>query len=527
MNLRLHVKFLDALSLLSSVEQKRVRSVVVQLTGGEPTPGLRQHKVGDFTSFSAGMDIRILSVEETGGRTLVHVDHHDDAYRWGERHSAILDSGDVLLAVVPATTGVARASTKSESAAPVTNRFAALPSPVASVLNSARTDQELLDVIAALSPEWQELALAVASSSSELNPPSDIVAVDDELLQFALALPAEKWRVFLHPNQRAIVDLPPTSHLLIRGGPGTGKTVCIVHRFVRFAQQQLDRPPRLLALNPPAREALELACSSLGYVVPEGAIVEFDEIDKRVGFPDLLDQSSAVFIDEGQDLPVGVIARLLERLESGAVLPHITIAFDPNQAIVEPAGDALARLSPYSDSLSLTYCYRMTDEIRAYSKSVLDRLHDNYVGKRFQDQHHIDARRDAIGGQMVSGATGPEVEEVLVKEGDLAAIARITALKMLQDAGSWDGIGVILVGERSRALDDLERDGIPIASPGSVKGLEFLRGLVIDNLPHRSNENGKVVVTAAGYRELSGLYVAVTRFRDKVTVVRVAGPKRG
>ena len=527
MNLRLHAKFLDALSLLSSVEQKRVLSVVVQLAEGESTPGLRQHKVGDFTSFSAGMDIRILSVEEHGGRTLVHVDHHDDAYRWGERHSAILGSGDMLLAVVPATTEVSRASTKSESAVPVTNRFAALPGPVASVLNSAQTDQELLDVIAALSPEWQELALAVASSSGESSPPSDILAVDDELLQFALALPAEKWRVFLHPKQRAVVDLPPTSHLLIRGGPGTGKTVCVVHRFVRFAQQQSDRPPRLLALNPPAREALELACSSLGYVAPEGAIVEFGDLDKKVGLLDLLDQSSAVFIDEGQDLPVGVIARLLERMESGATLPHITIAFDPNQAIVEPAGDALTRLSSYADCLSLTYCYRMTDEIRAYSKSILDRLHDNYVGRRFQDQHHIDARRDTAGGQTVSGTTGPEVEEMLVEEENLAATARTAALKMLQDAGSWDGLGVILVGERSPAFDDLERDGISLASPGSVKGLEFLRGLVIDNLPHGVDENGKVAVTAAGYRELSGLYVAVTRFRDKVIVVRAAGPKRG
>jgi len=127
----------------------------------------------------------------------------------------------------------------------------------------------------------------------------------------------------------------------------------------------------------------------------------------------------------------------------------------------------------------------------------------------------------------VSGTTGPEVEEILVEEGSLAAAARTAALKMLHDRGSWDGLGVILVGEKSPAFDDLERDGIPLASPGSVKGLEFLRGLVIDNLSHGVDESGKVVVTAAGYRKLSGLYVAVTRFRDKVTVVRAAGPKRG
>jgi len=45
-----------------------------------------------------------------------------------------------------------------------------------------------------------------------------------------LNAPLEKWRVFLHPTQRRLVDREWNGPVKILGGPGTGKTVAALHR---------------------------------------------------------------------------------------------------------------------------------------------------------------------------------------------------------------------------------------------------------------------------------------------------------
>lgn len=118
-----------------------------------------------------------------------------------------------------------------------------------------------------------------------------------------------------------------------------------------------------------------------------------------------------------------------------------------------PSGDALARLLPFTDTVTLTYCYRMTSEILGYSAAVLRRLHTGFVGKRFQDQHHIDSRRDAASARMTAVITGPEVEEVVVAEDDLVELAVDRALALRQPSGAWDGIGIVVVGESGPMID--------------------------------------------------------------------------
>ncbi len=518
MGLRLHAKFLDALAALSQSDQKRVRTALQQLAEGDLTPGLRPHPVGNFMSFSPSMELRILAVSEPNGWVLVHVDHHDNAYTWGERHSAVLGSDDLLLAILPTTSPIRAPMARSKDATQ-SPRFAGLPNAVADILNAAATDDELIETISALSPEWQEIALALAIEPVRTDAPSDIVAVDDELLQFALSLPAEKWRVFLHPTQRAVVDLPASGNLLLRGGPGTGKTVCLVHRFVRLSAIYGDRPPILIALNAPAREAIELACRSLGHDPRPGTVIDFADLDRRASLKELVGRTSAVLIDEGQDLPVGVIARLLGDFERGEPLPALTIAFDPNQAIIEPSGDALARLQPFFDSVTLTYCYRMTSEILGYSSAVLHRLHTGLTGKRFQDQHRIDARRDLVSARMTTMVTGPEVWEESVEVAQLVDRAVEKAEELHAFACTWDGLGVVVVGDEGDMIAILRALGIPAFNASDVKGLEFFRGLVVDCLPDVFLDGGPTSTTAAGYREQSGLYVALTRFRDQVSLL--------
>ncbi|HYX09434.1 MAG TPA: UvrD-helicase domain-containing protein [Bacteroidales bacterium] len=57
------------------------------------------------------------------------------------------------------------------------------------------------------------------------------VEVDDELLQQMLDGDLEKWSLFLHPSQRALVNKDFNGSVKVTGGAGTGKTVAALHRL--------------------------------------------------------------------------------------------------------------------------------------------------------------------------------------------------------------------------------------------------------------------------------------------------------
>lgn len=62
--------------------------------------------------------------------------------------------------------------------------------------------------------------------------------VEDELeLAAMLDAPLEKWRVFLHPSQRKLVERTWNGPVRVLGGAGTGKTVAAIHRAKWLAQR--------------------------------------------------------------------------------------------------------------------------------------------------------------------------------------------------------------------------------------------------------------------------------------------------
>jgi len=77
-------------------------------------------------------------------------------------------------------------------------------------------------------------------------------------LEQALDYPLERWRLFLHPDQRVIVSRRFTGPTLVSGGAGTGKTVVGLHRAYHLAKEVFTAPDdrillttftRTLALN--------------------------------------------------------------------------------------------------------------------------------------------------------------------------------------------------------------------------------------------------------------------------------------
>ncbi len=66
------------------------------------------------------------------------------------------------------------------------------------------------------------------------------VVDDDTELQRMLDSPLEKWRVFLHPAQRKLVERNWNGPVRVLGGPGTGKTVVAMHRARWLARNWLQ-----------------------------------------------------------------------------------------------------------------------------------------------------------------------------------------------------------------------------------------------------------------------------------------------
>jgi hypothetical protein len=524
----IHRNFLDAYSRLSPQEQARVRTTLDQLLGSGTAKGLRFHKVGEFVSLSASMDLRVISWQHEGKHTLVHVDHHDAAYRWATNHSPLAGAHSALLGVVDAPLAAvaeAQIATRPE--------FRLLPHAVAAVLESTSDDDQMLEFLTHLPPEVQEQALAALAGE----PPRDAsigssnVAVigDDDALRFALALPTQAWRVFLHPRQRYLVDMPVGRHIIVRGGPGTGKTVVLVHRFARLLRDAHARgglPPRLVALTAASRDVLLEGIESLGVRDAGEHVMSTYELPRgRTALRAALDQWSSVLVDEAQDLPREHVAALLDLLDSGVTLPQHVLAFDGNQAIVHPTVDALTRFARHADTITLTYSYRSTEQIVAASRRLVGRLHAQYEGKDFQHAHEIGAMRDESSTDFVAALAGPEVMVRLTDEVGLGSALEESLTQLTHDYHA-DDLAVIVVGDgldsaMGRRIEKVA-PACAVLSPKESKGREFLAGIVVDALRETRVDPSGAGVTRAHYRSLIGLYVALTRFRDRVDCITLS-----
>jgi hypothetical protein len=198
------------------------------------------------------------------------------------------------------------------------------------------------------------------------------------------------------------------------------------------------------------------------------------------------------------------------------------ISFDVNQAILSPSGDALTRLTRYCDALTLTYNYRSTRQIVERGLATLGNLH-RYRGKGFQHDHDIRSSRDAETATYRSGLQGPAIISHLVADQPQLRARLERALRDLdREYGFHHSRAVIIVaGEQSgihaeirEAVNSLDSE-VPVLSPAEAKGLEFFAGIVVDALDYGGRQDTDVEITRGRYKELSGLYVAISRFRDR------------
>lgn len=236
---------------------------------------------------------------------LLWVDRHDDAYQWARRHKVSIhpDKGSMqVYAVQPNDLGKRTGADSSSggidlSAQPSSSsprdvqqpgttqvaveaglfsklkdreiRRLGVPDDCLALVREVRTEDELMalqkesrlpsDALDALvmyaagepyeklieeqeAPEHvdtEDYAQALERSASRRH---FVVLTEDSDLEALLNAPLERWRVFLHPSQRKLVERDWNGPVKVTGGAGTGKTVVAMHRAVRLASQYANLP---------------------------------------------------------------------------------------------------------------------------------------------------------------------------------------------------------------------------------------------------------------------------------------------
>jgi len=275
--------FTESLARLTADEQKAVKTTAFDLQLNLAAPGMSFHKLDkakdkNFWSVRVSLDLRIIVHRNAENLLLCYADHHDKAYDWAERRK---------LETHP-TTGAAQIveirETVKEIVVPV-YREQALVAPSKKPLRSAPAtavfetlkDDELLgygvprewlaDVKRAtedsffaladhLPAEAAEALLEIAAGGKPM-PPQPVSATTSpfdhpdarrrfrvmanvEELERALDYPWEKWTVFLHPDQRQVVERDYAGPVRVSGSAGTGKTIVALHRAAHLARTNPD-----------------------------------------------------------------------------------------------------------------------------------------------------------------------------------------------------------------------------------------------------------------------------------------------
>ncbi|MDZ7753849.1 MAG: 3'-5' exonuclease [Gammaproteobacteria bacterium] len=273
--------FLEAYAAIPKAQQKKVMSFVTKFRHGPFSSGINYEKINDaadpnFRSVRIDQDYRgiVLSPEQGNVYILLWVAKHDDAYDWARNHTCQVhpETGSLQLFESATESALAPDAAKpdADTAPPLFDLRdrellrLGIPENRLDLVKSLRTEEaleaiedqlpvdafEALYLIAAGSdPEeiMQEYAAKQAVDTSDFaaalqrnqSQRSFCVVEDDKELEAMLSAPLEKWRVFLHPSQRRLVEWNTNGPIRVLGGAGTGKTVVAMHRTRWLVRQVL------------------------------------------------------------------------------------------------------------------------------------------------------------------------------------------------------------------------------------------------------------------------------------------------
>ena len=272
--------FLTAYSALPKKIQGKVTEFMNKFRNNPTASGIHYEKLSDC------QDKKICSVRiddtyrgivvrqpETGVYLLLWVDHHDEAYAWAKNKKCEINpkTGTIQvydMIVVPQVIPASQVSMLFSDVSDKDLMELALPEDMLPFARRIGTAEEFygkkgsfpadafenlsylaegfpLDEVKDLAKHQQGDKKFSDSFADALDSPetqrSFVVVEGEEELRRIMAEPLEKWRVFLHPAQREIVNKNYSGAARVLGGAGTGKTVVAMHRAKHLAAGLKDK----------------------------------------------------------------------------------------------------------------------------------------------------------------------------------------------------------------------------------------------------------------------------------------------
>ncbi len=274
--------FLRAFAEIPRDRQQSVVKFMATFRHNPMSPGINYEKINDaadprMRSVRVGIDYRgiVLKPDQGDVYCLLWVDKHDDAYAWARRHKVAIHPEIGTIQVLESSHH--EAATPEQGPAVPGSLFASLkdrellrlgvPSDRLQQVRSMATVEQLEDGQFALPDDAFEALYLFAAGESyealvrEREAPANVdtedfagalkrdgskrhfvVITDDLDLEAILAAPLVRWRVFLHPSQRKLVERDWNGPVRVLGGAGTGKTVAAMHRAVWLARKFAHLP---------------------------------------------------------------------------------------------------------------------------------------------------------------------------------------------------------------------------------------------------------------------------------------------
>ncbi len=278
--------FLTAFAKLPSQQQRGVRAMITRFERNSTATGLNYEKIANardpnMRSLRIDIDYRAIVLKPAQGNMhmLLWADKHDDAYQWATRHACSINVETGALQVYeprqvadrgspPAPMDKARAFGELKRRelvrlgvpSAMADEVLELPGEVELEAMAPRLPIEAYEALYLYlaGESYEELVRAreaptepvdasdFATALQHNDSRSRFVVIEDDLeLEEMFNAPLERWRVFLHPSQRRLVERSWNGPVRVLGGAGTGKTVVAMHR-ARWLARTLPPGERIL-----------------------------------------------------------------------------------------------------------------------------------------------------------------------------------------------------------------------------------------------------------------------------------------
>ena len=267
--------FLTAYAALPRQKQGKVTEFFNKFRNDPMHPGINFEKINE------GIDKNICSVRiddtyrgivvrepKSNVYILLWVDHHDEAYAWAKRKKCSINKLTGSVQIFDVQEVIEEQNTIDEPAlfANISDEVfekiglpeeqlpmikaiktleglhllkAAIPEEAFEGLEWLGNGFSVEEVLDTLYPETEKVEVKendfAAALQTDTSRKSFVIVEGEEELQAIMQEPLEKWRIFLHPTQRKIVDKKFNGPARVLGGAGTGKTVVAMHRAKMLA----------------------------------------------------------------------------------------------------------------------------------------------------------------------------------------------------------------------------------------------------------------------------------------------------